>query len=172
MESFKNILVVTNSTKSCQQALHYGILLAECSHARLHVLHLMHDPFGLEHWQLPLPSLKNIRNEYQDIRVQAKKDLDAMIAAEQAKGLPIQVSIAEGSPQKEILRAVKNNKIDLLIIIAHAEGYLERALFDRLNEEIHRKLPCTIMFVKQEPLPVKKQTFCLRRDRVQPCEAY
>jgi nucleotide-binding universal stress UspA family protein len=172
MDDFKNILVVTNSTKYCRQALHYGISLAGCTHARLHVLHLMHDPFGLEHWQLPLPSLKNIRNEYQGMRIRAKKDLDAMIAAEQAKGLPVQVSIAAGPPQEEILRAVKDNQIDLLIMIAHAEGYLEQVLFDRLNEEIHRKLPCTIMFVKQEPLPVKKQSFCLRRDRVQPCEAY
>jgi universal stress protein A len=172
MEDFKNIMVVTNSTKHCRQALHCGISLAGCTHARLHVLHLMHDPFGLEHWQLPLPSLKSIRNEYQDIRARAKRELDAMIAAEQAKGLPVQVSIAAGPPQEEILRAVKGNQIDLLIMTAHAEGYLEQALFDRLNEEIHRKLPCTIMFVKQEPQPVKKQSFCLRRDRVQPCEAY
>jgi universal stress protein A len=171
MEDFKNILVVTNSTQHCRQALHYGISLAGCNDARLHVLHLMHDPFGLEHWQLPLPSLKSIRSEYQDIRAKAKRDLDTMIAAEQAKGLPVQVSVAVGPPQEEILRAVKDNQIDLLIMIAHAEGYLEQVLFDRLNEEMHRKLPCTILFVKQEPLPVKKQSFCLRRDRVQPCEA-
>jgi len=172
MENFKNILVVTNSTEHCQQALHCGISLAGCHHARLRVLHLMHDPFGLEHWQLPLPSLKSIRDEYQDIRARAKKDLDAMIAAEKAKGLPIQVSITEGPPEKEILRAVNGNKIDLLIMTAHPEGHLEQVLFDRLNEKIHRRLPCSIMFVKQEPLTVKKQTFCLRRDRVQPCEAY
>ena len=172
MEDFKNIMVVTNSTKHCRQALHCGISLAGSLHAGLHVLHLIHDPFGLEHWQLPLPSLMSIRNEYQDIRARAKRDLDAMIAPEQAKGLPVQVSIAAGPPQEEILRAVKGNQIDLLIMTAHAEGYLEQVLFDRLNEEIHRKLPCTIMFVKQEPLPVKTQSFCLRRDRVQPCEVY
>jgi hypothetical protein len=66
---------------------------------------------------------------------------------------------------------VKGNQIDLLIMTAHA-GYLEQALFDRLNEEMHRKLPCRIMFVKQEPLPVKKQSFFLWRDRVKPCEVY
>jgi len=55
-------------------------------------------------------------------------------------------------------------------MIAHAEGHWEQMLFDRLNEEIHRKLPCTIMFVKQESSPVK-QSLCLRGDRVQPCEA-
>lgn len=110
------------------------------------------------------------QEEYRHMRAQAKKDLDVMIAAEQAKGLPIQVGIAEGLREKEILLAVKGNKIDLLIMIAHAVGHWEQMLFDRLNEEIHRKLPCTIMFVKQEPSPVK-QSFCLRGDRFQPCEA-
>jgi hypothetical protein len=85
MEDFKNILVVTNSTKYCRQALHYGISLAKRYNAEVHVLHLMHDPFNLDHWQLALPSLKSI---------------------------------------------------------------------------------------KKEPLPVKEPSFCLRADRVQPCEAY
>jgi universal stress protein A len=169
MEDFKNILVVVKSTRSCRKALHYGISLARRFNAKLHVMHLMHDPFGLEYWQLALPSLKAIQQEYQDMRVKAKKDLDAMIAAEQAKGLQIEVGIAERAPEKEILGAVKDQEIDLLIIIAHEEGYLEQKLFGHLNEEIHRKLPCTIMFVKQEPSSVN-QEFCLSRDRVQPCE--
>jgi nucleotide-binding universal stress UspA family protein len=171
MEDFKNILVVTNSTRYCRQALHYGLSLAKRYKAKVHVLHLMHDPFNLEHWQLALPSLKAIQEEYQDMRTTAKKDLDAMIAAEQAKGLSVQVEIAGGPPEREILSAVKDNKIDLLIMLAHEEGYLEHGLFGGLNEKIHRKLPCTVMFVKQEPLPVKEQSFCLRADRVQPCEA-
>jgi nucleotide-binding universal stress UspA family protein len=171
MEDFKNILVVTNSTRYCRQALHYGLSLAKRYKAKVHVLHLMHDPFNLEHWQLALPSLKAIQEEYQDMRTKAKKDLDAMIAAELARGLPVQVGIAEGPPEKEILRAVKDKKIDLLIMLAHEEGYLEHSLFGGLNEKIHRKLPCTVMFVKQEPLPVKEQSFCLRADRVQPCDA-
>jgi len=171
MQDFKNILVVTNSTTYCKQALHYGISLAKRYNANVHVLHLMHDPFNLDYWQLALPSLKNIQEEYQDMRTTAKKELDAMIAAEQAKGLSVQVEIAEGLPEKEILRAVKDNKIDLLVMLAHEEGFLEHSLFGGLNEKIHRKLPCTIMFIKQEPLPVKEKSFCLRADRVQPCEA-
>jgi nucleotide-binding universal stress UspA family protein len=115
----------------------------------------MHDPFGLEHWQLALVSLKDIQDEYQQMRVKARKDLDAMIAAEQDKGLSVQVGIAEGPPEKEILNAVKKKKIDLLVTLAHEEGRLEHALFGRLNEEIHRKLPCSILFIKQEPGPVR-----------------
>jgi nucleotide-binding universal stress UspA family protein len=171
MQDFKNILVVTISTTYCKQALHYGISLAKRYNAKVHVLHLMHDPFNLDYWQLALPSLKNIQEEYQEMRTTAKKELDAMIATEQAKGLSVQVEIAEGLPEKEILQAVKDNKIDLLVMLAHEEGFLEHSLFGGLNEKIHRKLPCTIMFIKQEPLPVRKQSFCLRADRVQPCEA-
>jgi nucleotide-binding universal stress UspA family protein len=170
MENFKNILVVVKSTRDCRKALHHGISLARSLNARLHVLHLMHDPFGLEHWQLALPSRKAIQEEYKHMQVKARKDLDAMIAAEQAKGLQIEVAIAHGDPEQEILSAVERNKIDLLIVVAHSAGHLEQMLFDRLNEEIHRKLPSSLMFVKQEPLPVK-ESFCLRGDRVQPCEA-
>ena len=164
MEDFKNILIVVKSTKQCRKALHYGISLARSFQARLHVLYLMHDPFGLEHWQLALPSLKAIQEEYQHMRVKAKKDLDAMIAAEQSKGSAIQVSIAEGPPEKEIQRAVHDNHIDLLITLAHSENHLEQMLFGRLNEEIHRKLPCTVMFVKQEPAPVRP-AFSMGRTR-------
>lgn len=170
MEVFKNILVVTQSTKHCHKAVNYGIALARCFNAELHVLHLLHDPFNLDHWQLALPSLKAIKEEYKDMRTTIKKDLDAMIAAEQAKGLSIQVSIAEKSPEKEILHYVKDKKIDLLVMLAHAEGHLEQMMFEQLNEKIHRKLPCSIMFVKHEPQAVK-QSFCLKADRVQPCEA-
>jgi len=171
MEDLRNILIVTQSTKHGGKALHCGISLARHYNAKVHVLHLLHDPFSLDRWQLALPSLKAIREEYQDLRATAKKELDAIIAAEQAKGLSIQVGIAEGSPEREILRFVKEKRIDLLVMLAHAEGHLEQMLFEHLNEKIHRRLPRSIMFIKHEPQPVK-QTFCLRADRVEPCEVH
>ncbi len=155
MEGFKKILVVTNSTKHCRKAVQCGISVARQNQASVHVLHLMHDPFGLEHWQLALPSLKDIQDEYRHMRTNARKELDSMIAAEQAKGMDIQVSIAEGPPDKEILNAVKEKQIDLLVTLAHEEGRLEQALFGQLNEKIHRSLPCSILFVKQEPGPAR-----------------
>jgi hypothetical protein len=97
------------------------------------------------------PSLKDIKDQYQHMLLKAKKDLDAMIAAEQAKRMPIEVCIEEGPQEKEILNAVKKQKIDFLVTLAHEEGCLEQALFGRLNEEIHRRLLCSILFIKQKP---------------------
>ena len=62
----------------------------------------MHDPFKSEHWELAIPSLTGIQQEHQQMRDKTKKDLDTMLAAEQAQGQPIKVDLAEGPPEKEI----------------------------------------------------------------------
>jgi nucleotide-binding universal stress UspA family protein len=62
----------------------------------------------------------------------------------------------EGDPTVELFKAVKEEGIDLLIMLAHEEGHLEHFLFGRSNEEIIRKMPCSVLLVKKEPeRPVK-----------------
>jgi nucleotide-binding universal stress UspA family protein len=81
----------------------------------------------------------------------SKEDFDAAINAEREKGLEITEVIRVGEPTEEILKVVKEEKIDLLIMLAHEEGRLEHFLFGRSNEEIIRKLPCSLVLVKKEP---------------------
>ena len=45
---------------------------------------------------------------------------------------------------------VKQHKIDLLIMLAHEEGHLEHFLFGRSNEELIRRMPCSIMLIKKK----------------------
>jgi universal stress protein A len=40
-------------------------------------------------------------------------------------------------PEKEIFKAVRDEKIDLIIMLAHEEGHLEHFLFGRSNEDLH-----------------------------------
>jgi nucleotide-binding universal stress UspA family protein len=63
--------------------------------------------------------------------------------------------IKEGDPTEVLLKAVKEEGIDLLIMLAHEEGHLEHFLFGRSNEDIVRKMPCSVLLVKKEPEPVK-----------------
>jgi universal stress protein A len=151
MDDIKRILVVSRSTKNCQKAIHYGVLLAKQQKADLYVLHLFDDPFCLEHCQFPIVSLKAMQEEYRAMQEQAKGDLEKLAEAERANGLPIRVLIRDGDASKEILRVVEEEKIDLLILTAHEEGRLEHVLFGRANEKVLRKLPCSVLFVKKEP---------------------
>ena len=57
MHDIKRILVVSRSTRHCRKAVHYGISLAKQHNAKLYVMHVIHDPFSLEGWNLPIPSL-------------------------------------------------------------------------------------------------------------------
>ena len=82
-------------------------------------------------------------------------DIDRIIEGEQSTGMVIEVSVEDGDPDEKILHFVKENKIDLLIMLAHEEGRLEHLLFGQSTDRIIRKLPCSIMLVKQEPEPAK-----------------
>jgi universal stress protein A len=153
MHDIKRILVVSRMTKYCRRAIHYGISLSEKFEAELYVIHVIHHPFGFDAtgWNLPIPSLEE---EYKRILQDAKKELHAMIASEKKKGLSVTELIKEGEPTKEILKVVKEENIDLIIMLAHEEGHLEHFIFGRSNEEIIRKMPCSVLLVKKEPEPV------------------
>jgi universal stress protein A len=145
MEDFKNILVVSRSTQHCIKVLRRGISLARKYNARLHILHIIHDPFNLDGWNLPAPAFND---EYQKMADKARRELDRMVREEKAEGLNIDEWVKNGNPADEIKNVVESQKIDLILMLAHKEGRLEHFLFGRTNDEIIRSLPATLMLVK------------------------
>jgi universal stress protein A len=145
MEAFKNILVVSRSTQHCIKVLRKGISLARKYDARLHILHIIHDPFNLDGWNLPAPAFND---EYQKMADKARRELDRMVREEKAEGLNIDEWVKNGNPADEIKNVVESQKIDLILMLAHKEGRLEHFLFGRTNDEIIRSLPATLMLVK------------------------
>jgi universal stress protein A len=144
MDDVKRILVVSRSTKNCKKALHYGISLAKQFNSKLYVLHVIHDPFSLDGWNLPIPSLKQ---EYENFLKKAREDIDRIINSEKAEGLEITEWIRDGKPIEEVLAAIKEEKIDLAIISTHEEGRLEHFLFGGTVEGLIRKMPCSVLVV-------------------------
>ena len=146
METIKRILVVSRLTAHCRKAVHFGISLAKKYRATLFVIHVVHNPFGLEGWNLP-----PFERDYGILLEKSKRDIDAAITMERNKGMVIQEIIRKGDPTEVLLDTVKDEKIDLLVMLAHEEGHLEHFLFGRSNEELVRKMPCSILLVKKEP---------------------
>ena len=149
MDDVKRILVVSRRTKYCQKAVHYGISISKKYGAELYVVHVIHDPFGDEGWNL-LPA-HFLEEDYKRIVQKAKEELDAIINSEKKEGMAIKELIKEGEPTDEILKIIKEEAIDLLILLAHEEGRLEHFLFGRSNEKLIRLMPCSILMVKKEP---------------------
>ncbi|GBD99451.1 universal stress protein Aq_178 [bacterium BMS3Abin07] len=151
MNDINRILVVSRMTRYCRKAVHFGVSLSQKYGSELYVIHVIHNPFSLEGWNLPVPSLAE---EYKRIQQDAKKELDRIIAQEKQKGMSIKELVREGQPTGEILKVVREEGIDLIVMLAHEEGHLEHFLFGRSNKDIIRKVPCSILLVKKEPEPV------------------
>jgi len=148
MEKLNNILVVSRMVKYDAKAIQAGASLARKYRATLTIVHVIHDPFGIEGWNLPMP---NLGNDYQKLLKKTREDLDRLAEKERAAGTPIDVILKEGDPTQEILQTVKERQIDLLIMLAHEEGHLEHFLFGRSNHDLLLKMPCSILLIKKEP---------------------
>ncbi len=152
MNEYKRILVVSRMIQSSRKAIQFGVSLAQKYKAKLYVIHSIYNPFSLRGWSVGTLSLKK---EYQKILTDTKKQLSELVESEKKKGMAIKEFVLEGEPTTEILKTIKEEQIDLLVMLAHGEGRLEDLLFNRSNDELVRKMPCSIMLVKKEadPLP-------------------
>lgn len=149
MDDIKRILVVSRMTQYCRKAIQTGVSLARKYDAQLYVVHAIHNPFGLAGWNLGV--LFDVEAEYKKLLLKTRADLDEIIRSEKEQGMSVQVLLPQGDPTQEILKAVQQHAIDLLIMLAHEEGRLEHFLFGRSNEAILMKMPCSILMVKKEP---------------------
>lgn len=148
MSEYKRILVVVRMIQSCRKAIQYGVSLARKYEADLYVIHSIHNPFGLKGWGL---GTRALALEYEKSILNAKRQLSNLVETERTHGMTITEMVREGDPTDEILATVEAEKIDLLVLLAHEEGHVEHFLFGRSNEELIRKMPCSIMLVKKEP---------------------
>jgi len=155
MISYKRILVVSRMIQTCKVAIQYGVSLTHKYHAELYVIHSIYNPFGLKGWSVGTLSLEK---EYAKILLDTKEKLSDLVEAEKMAGVSITELVREGEPNEEILKVIKEKKIDLLVMLAHEEGRLEHLLFGRSNEELVRKMPCSIMLVKKEPETMSDDT--------------
>ena len=75
--------------------------------------------------------------------------MDKVIKQEVRDGFPIRELISDRNPVEEVVKVVKKEKIDLILLSAHEEGRIEHALLGGENDAILRKMPCSILLVKK-----------------------
>ena len=147
VKDIRRIMVLAMDIQHSKEMVHYGVSLARKYDAELVVLHVEHDPFGADGWNLPFLS---VDEEYKALLKEAKKSLAEVIRAESVRGFPVKEMIRKGEPIGVIRNVVEEEKIDLLLMPAHEESRFEHFLFGRIIEAIIRRMPCSILLVKQE----------------------
>jgi len=149
MSGYKKILVVSRMIQTCKPAVRKGVELARIYGAELFVIHSIYNPFSIKGWSVGTLSLAK---EFDHLLEETRVKLADLIEEEKGKGLTIKELIRDGEPTAEVLKTVREENIDLLVMLAHEEGFME-SLFNRSNDELVRKMPCSILLVKKEPKP-------------------
>jgi nucleotide-binding universal stress UspA family protein len=150
MEKIKKILVVNRSTKQCNRVANYAVSLAEKFDASLYVISVVHDPFSVAGWNLPFTSFEE---EFRQLMAKAREELDQCLLSAKSRNVRIVSMVRGEKPVEAILEVIEKEKIDLLLLPAHEEGRLEHFLFGRTNEELVRRMPCSIYLLKSRPAP-------------------
>lgn len=156
MEEIKKILVVNYLTEYSRDALSHGVSLAKKFGSELAVLHVISNPVDMEAVNVPefVWKGKEYKN-YLSIREEYKEELDKAIRHVVKGGFPVQELVTDKEePVEEIIRTVREEKIDLIVLLAQEEGRLEHMLFGSQNDALIRRLPCSILLVKHEPKKV------------------
>ncbi len=144
----ENILVAVRATKECVKVVEYATTLTRQFATRLYVIDVVHNPFAYKGWNLPMTDLDG---EYHRLLKKIREELQRMVKDEQKKGLFVESMVREGDPVAVITQVVKEKKIELLVMAAHPEDRIEHFLFGRVNEMLIRKMPCSILLVKEGP---------------------
>jgi nucleotide-binding universal stress UspA family protein len=138
------------STNHCHKAVKWGVALAKTYNAKLFVVHIIHNPFGLEGWNLPIPSMKTLEEELSVMRLKAKTAIHQYINSEETAGLSIEEGLIEGDPKDQISKFIEKQKIDLLVTVAHEQEHIEHFISGRGIHDLVRKMPCSIFLVRRE----------------------
>lgn len=146
MDFIRHILVVSWLTKHCNKTIQFGISLSRKYEAELFVIHVM-DTTWFKGWSVPMMSIEQEHKRDMEMR---KAELHEIISLEKKKGMAIKEFVKEGIPSEVILKLIKEEAIDLLILRSYEESRLERMLVGGSNDEIIRAMPCSIFLVKQE----------------------
>lgn len=155
MQNIKRILVVSRMNQDSRKAIKLCVSLARKLEAKLVALHLVSNTAEIMAVNSPDMFPLEMANNYMVMQQTARENVDKVIKEEMELDFPVKELISEGEPLAEVVKAVKEENIDLLVMIAHEEGRIEHALFGGENDAIIRRMPCSILLVKEEPEAVE-----------------
>ena len=148
---FKRILFCTDFSESADAAFDFALDAAvRRPGATLYLLHVIHEP-DAQFWKSYLAEVENINAE-------AKKAIDAKVAATYLSRLPkdldVKVEFRIGSDAPTILEFAKAQRIDVIVLGRHGHSSVGKTLFGSVAEKIVRKADCAVLVV---PLSVKER---------------
>jgi len=156
---FQNILCATDFSDFSNHTVNYGVALAKEFDAKLVVCHVIDLSSVAIYGEFQLDPVGQQNRIIED----AKEQLEAVTDCQTVEWEPL---ITVGKPADEILRAVEDKSIDLVISATRGRSGLKRLILGSVTERLMLTLPCPLLVLRRpehEFVGVPEQAFKLKK---------
>lgn len=151
MAKLSKILVPTDFSEVANQAVGYGVKLAETNRAKLILLTVIGDLPLTNEEMIMLRVSVNSAKEYNKKQIDAATaKLKKLLRPAVVQKLRVQFMVRDGKPFTEIIRAAKATNADLIVMSSHGHGRLAELLLGSTTDRVVQKAPCSVLVVREK----------------------
>lgn len=146
---YNKILLPTDGSENAKRAGKHAIWIADASGADIIVLNVI-EPYYPQISALPNFSevvFDELREEGRNAVESFKRDLEQNQCNGVCKNIMLTAKINEGKAYLEILKTIKEENIDLVVIGASGRHGLDRFLLGSVTERVVREANCPVLVV-------------------------
>jgi nucleotide-binding universal stress UspA family protein len=142
---FDSILCGVDFSEGSLSALEWAMSLAEEADAHLTLLNVIEVPPELEAGEFSAPAdVAAVRAEAEARRLVKLRELVPDAVREYSH---VHTAVAEGSAYREILRAARERRSDLIVVGTQGRGAVDRLVFGSNAQQVIRAAPCAVLTV-------------------------
>ena len=153
MEKIKRILACVDFSKYSLMTLEYAVELAKESEIQIIVFNVIHqrDISAVEKVSKYFPQEANVENYIKELKKDRHKEMKAIIKENffNEKSL-MSIKIGTGIPFESILKAVKTEEIDLIVMANKGRGNISRVFLGSAAEKVFRHSPVPVISVRDK----------------------
>jgi nucleotide-binding universal stress UspA family protein len=131
-------------SEASKRAVTYGLTLAIQYDAHLLITHIVPESSSLT-YAFSAEMLTTERKQYEE----ASAEIGNLVPREFASRVRLQTIVRIGSIEEELLRIVKDEAVNLVVMGTHGRRYLGRWFIGSVTEHILRKVPVPVLTVSQ-----------------------
>jgi Universal stress protein UspA and related nucleotide-binding proteins len=145
---FSDILVYLDGSEGSMTAAMYAVMLSKSTGARLHALYVINTKAVGDLVKAHV-FVDMEKTEYlADLAKDSRRHLRHMEKLALSKDCPVALRSAEGAPHAEVMKYIKDNQIDLLLLGSVNTIHSRREELVSETDRMLRTSPCPVLVVK------------------------
>ncbi len=154
---YKTILVPHAGSPAGDEALKHAIHTAKSSKAEILILHVVEDvsgaPFGFALHTSQIDSIKRqLKEATRDMKAVMQKEMSKRVQFCKKNKIKAEFKVTSGIPAEEILKIVRNQRIDLIVMAKRRKlkGIKRLLMLGSVSRKILEHVSCPVLIIDIE----------------------